>query len=53
MPLAVLVGAVWAASFLAGVVTGDYTSLGITTPVMLVVTGAVMAIQRNGGNGHE
>lgn len=48
-PLAGIVAVVWAASFVAGVVTNDYAPLGITTSVMLVITGAVFAVRNGGG----
>lgn len=47
--LAIVVAIVWAAAFLDGVVTKDYTPLGITTSVMLVVTGALFAVRNGGG----
>jgi hypothetical protein len=45
--LTVVVSLTWSASFVAGFFTHDYTPLGITTPVMLVVVGAVLATRNH------
>lgn len=39
------IGTVWALAFVAGLATRDWTPLGIVTPVMLIATGAVMAVR--------
>jgi hypothetical protein len=48
--LAILVGLVWALMAVGSLVERDYTALTITTPVMLVVTGFLFGVKRNGGD---
>ena len=49
--LAFIISGVWAVSAIGSLVTKEYTSLSIITPVMLIVTGFLFAVGRNGGNG--
>lgn len=44
---------VWAFSTIAGVLTKEYTGLITIQPVMLIVTGALMALRRKNGNGRN
>jgi hypothetical protein len=46
----VVIGA-WVASVAAGLITSDYTALGVTTPVMLILAGYAFGIKitKNGG----
>jgi len=50
--LACIVAGVWATSSFASIITQDYTSLSIVTPVMLIVAGFLFAARRN-GNGRN
>lgn len=49
VPLVILVGGVWSLAFLDGLLTKSFTALGITTPVVMIVAGAVFAI-KNGNS---
>lgn len=49
VPAAILIGLIWAAAFLVGMVTRDYLALGITTPAVMIVVGAIFT--RTNGNG--
>lgn len=42
---AVGIGAVWIIATLVSLVTGDYTALGIVTPVMLLAAGFVFGLK--------
>lgn len=50
VPAVLLVGAVWTLAFLMGMLTKDFTALGITTPVVMIAAAAVFALKN--GNGH-
>jgi hypothetical protein len=43
VPMTALISAVWFIAFMDGVLTKDYTPLGVTTPLMLIAAGATYA----------
>lgn len=48
--LALLVAVVWSVVAIASVITAQYNSLAIITPVMLIVAGFLFGYKRNGGS---
>jgi len=52
LPVAAVVLLGWAAALVAGFVTGSYTALTITTPLMLMLAGYVFGVNivRKGSN---
>lgn len=48
--LALLIALVWAVVAIASVITQEYNSLAIITPVMLIVAGFLFGYKRNGNS---
>jgi hypothetical protein len=49
--LAIVITVLWAVSYVVSVAQGDYTGFQVTTPVMLIAAGAMMASGLR--NGHD
>lgn len=49
VPAAILVGGVWTVAFLVGMVTQDYVALGVTTPAVMIVVGAIFTLKNGNG----
>jgi len=48
--LALLIAVVWSLVAISSVITKEYNSLGIITPVMLIVAGFLFGYKKNGNN---
>jgi hypothetical protein len=51
--IAAAVVSVWSITSLASIVTGNYTSLGAVTPVMMIVAGFLFGTRGGNGNGNS
>lgn len=53
VPAVILVGCIWTLAFVEGLFTQSFTALGITTPVVMIVAGAVFALKNGKTNGGQ